>query len=71
MARKIKVTCQYCHTDNEFPTSDLVGNVPLVDDRGSRIDPPTVDLDEESLAQMLVQCSNCNGPIHCVSATIS
>lgn len=70
MSRIISVTCQntlHCNHVNVFPENELVGEVPLADASGNRLDPPPVEIDE----QTFVKCEKCGYPISCVDATIS
>jgi len=69
MSRTINVRCpnDYCGRLNQFVESDLVGEVPLVDDSGHRVPPPPVTIDENTF----VQCEYCDYPISCSNATIS
>lgn len=70
MSRTISVKCpnvRDCGKLNTFPESDLVGEVPLMDENGKRIDPPAVEVD----ANTVIKCEFCGYPISCANARIS
>jgi len=70
MSRTIRVKCpntQDCGYLNVFSEDELRGEVPLVASDGTRMEPPPVEVDENTF----VKCEKCGYPINCANATIS